>query len=156
MNNRTLINNRFHRTDNRVYDVGTCCEPVPDVKDKDSQLLDYIYSIDPTTGVPRGDIAQFLGENTNEQVKSFIQMNLMKDNVQEQVNVSVPNDVLNKMRDVINDDDIAYFSRNDGESSEEYAQRMHNYFAEERYKNALRKQNKDMQSFIKKALNDDK
>lgn len=135
-----LYNSRFHRTDGRVFADSVALEHPVDVKDKNAQLLDYIFHIDPNTGVPRGDLALFLGENTNSEVKQFIEMNLLKDNVQETTSVSIPNDILNKMRETINDDDIAYFSRNDGESSDAYAERLHQYFEDEKYKNALRRE----------------
>ena len=82
----------------------------PDVKKKDSQLLNYIYSVNPVTGLPQGDLAVYLGDKANPQVRAFIEMNLLQETDNSKSSFRLPDDVLNKFREHISDDDIAAFS----------------------------------------------
>lgn len=105
-----------------------------DVKEQNEVLLDYIYGLDPVTSLPCGDLAIYLGDKANPEIRNFIELNLMKERVDDKGSLSLPNDVLNKMRSVITDDDIAAFSRHHGESKEEYADRIKLYFLQEKKK----------------------
>lgn len=108
--------------------------PAPDVKKKDSQLLNYIYSVNPVTGLPQGDLAVYLGDKANPQVRAFIEMNLLQETENSKSGFKLPDEVLNKFREHISDDDIAAFSRNHGETKEEYADRMKLYMLQEKQK----------------------
>lgn len=104
--------------------------------DVHNPLLDLIFAKD-ERGCHVGDVSQFLGDKTNPQVKEFIQSQLMIQNPDEQ-GLSMNHDLINKMRGVINDDDIARFSRNHGESPEQYAMRIGSFFSEEKAKNVAK------------------
>ena len=119
-----------------------------DVSKKDSQLLDYIYSINPVNGLPQGDLAVYLGDKANPKIKEFIQLNLLHENVDSKSGVSIPQDVLNKFREVITDDDIAAFTRNHGESKEEYADRMKLYMLQEKTRRSEERVAKARKEFL--------
>lgn len=104
----------------------------PEINKDVQSLLDYIFGVDPNSGLPVGDLAIYLGKKCNPQVKEFIQSNLMLENALPDSSVNLPPDVVNKFRSVINDDDIAFFSRNHGESREEYSDRLRLYFEDQK------------------------
>lgn len=106
--------------------------PLPDTPEPAKQLLDMIYSRDKVTGLPVGDLAIFLNEKANPEVKAFIEQSLMKDNNNFGDGISIPQDMLNAARKVIGDDDIAFFGRAYGETPEEYAGRMNKFFDSQR------------------------
>lgn len=137
-----------------VPQIGVSSVPVDDkladVKDKDSQLLDYIYALNPVTGLPQGDLAVYLGDKANPQIKAFIQANLMNEITEGKSEMNFSQDVLNRFRDTISDDDIAAFSRNHGESKEEYADRMKLYFLQEKQKRSKQR----YESQLKKLIED--
>lgn len=125
-------------------------DKLADVKDKDSQLLDYIYALNPVSGLPQGDLAVYLGDKANPQIKAFIQANLMNEISEGKSEMNLSQDVLNKFRETISDDDIAAFSRNHGESKEEYADRMKLYFLKEKQKRSKQR----YESQLKKLIED--
>ena len=104
-----------------------------DVVNIDSALLSYIFGNDPETGAPIGDLSVYLGDKASPEIKLYIEQNLLQPNM-DNSSLSLPTDVINKMRSVITDDDIAYFTRNDKETREEYADRLRYYFDSERQK----------------------
>lgn len=137
-----LLNKRFHPTRSKCY-----VEYVPSVNDvtmKDDPLLDYIFGVNPVTGLPEGDIAMFLSDKTNPEIKNFISQQLLIENGSSDEGLSLPDSVTNRFREVISDDDIASFSRNHGETTQEYASRLRNWFAEEKQRNA---EKRDLQKF---------
>ena len=121
-----------------VSDIKTIpAKDSPDSNIKESNpLLDLIFAPD-ERGCLNGDLSQFLSDKTNPQVREFIQSQLMIENPDEK-GLSLNADVINKMRGVVNDDDIARFSRNHGESPEQYAMRIGSFFSEERAKNVAK------------------
>lgn len=107
--------------------------PVKDIKDEKhedtrppyEELLDMIYSIDPRTGMPKGDLAVFMNVDANPEIRDFIQKNLMMEMPTSDGQGLVMNDALrNSFTKNITDDDIAEFSRNANETSDEYAKRI--------------------------------
>lgn len=107
--------------------------PVKDIKDEKKEdtrppyeeLLDMIYCIDPRTGMPKGDLAVFLNGDANPEIRDFIQKNLMMEMPTGDGQGLVMNDALrNSFTKNITDDDIAEFSRNANETSDEYAKRI--------------------------------
>lgn len=112
---------------------GSPIEPVSDKKDE-NPLLNYIYSVD-QHGNPVGDVAMFLGDDTRDEVKQFIKQNLLTPVNDSSSGLSLPVEVVNKMRSTISDDDIAKFSRSRDESVEEYAYRLRQHFDDIRTKN---------------------
>lgn len=51
-----------------------------DIKSQIDSVLDSIFSIDPRTKLPTGDIGVFMNKNTSDEVKKYIQDNLLADN----------------------------------------------------------------------------
>lgn len=121
------------------------CDKVDTLK-QDNALLDYIYGINPETGLPNGDLAFYLGSDTRPEIRTFIEKNLLVDmsNLGKSP-LDLPTEVVNKMRSVITDDDIAHFSRNHGETREEYASRIKVWLENERYRRIQEKRDSDYQ-----------
>lgn len=94
-----------------------------DVPETTKQLLDLIFSVDPVTHLPKGDLSMFLSPKTNAEVRLFIEQNLMNPQ-QEGQGLSLPTETVNQLRETITDDDIASFSRNYNETTEDYAERI--------------------------------
>lgn len=128
-------------------------EPAPPIIDNNvvetpepnKALLDLIYGVDKSTGLPCGDIALFINPKSNAEVRNFIELNLMRENSDGVSQVSIPQPVLNKMKSTITDDDIARFSRHDGENREQYAMRIRQYFDSERDRIAAEKRQKNLE-----------
>lgn len=142
MNKVIAFNRRFSLSqlsdgsidDKRVFDT--------DVKSKSEQLLDLIFGLD-IHGLPLGDLAMFYNKNANPEVRRFIEDNLfIEHNPASSSPLSLPQDVMNRYRESITDDDIARFSRDGNESREEYASRLRNYFIEQRFENWKKKEQK--------------
>ena len=121
-----------------------------DVLNKDSQLLDYIYAIDPHSCMPSGDLAIYLGDKANPEIRQFIEMNLLNENPNVDSPMSLPDDVVNKMKGVIKDDDIAFFTRNHNETREEYADRLKLYFLKEKEVRRREGKLKEIEGLLKK------
>lgn len=107
--------------------------PVKDIVDEKQEdtrppyeeLLDMIYSIDLRTGMPKGDLAVFMNGDANPEIRDFIQQNIMMEMPTSGGQGLVMNDALrNSFTKNITDDDIAEFSRNANETSDEYAKRI--------------------------------
>ena len=95
------------------------------VRNKYDEILDQIYSLDPVTGNPRGDLAVFLSADAHPEIRDFIQRNLLMDlGDNGESNLVLPDSVRNQFSRFVTDDDIASLSRNRGESMDEYAQRL--------------------------------
>lgn len=100
-------------------------EKQEDVRPPYEELLDMIYSIDPRSGMPKGDLAVFMNGDANPEIRDFIQKNLMMEMPISEGQGLVMNDALrNSFTKNITDDDIAEFSRNANETSDEYAKRI--------------------------------
>ena len=78
------------------------------------EVLDEIFSVDPVTGNPRGDIQYFLSKDGNPQVKAWLETNLFTSRRSDTGYDSKQFD----------DDLIAEFARNDGESVKDYSARL--------------------------------
>lgn len=90
------------------------CKTTDFLDDLSVLLLSQVFAVDPMTGLPRGDIAQFLSDKTNPEVKDFIQNTLMK-KVDTQ---TVPFD------ERITDDDIFDSMPYQGEKRDDYVDRI--------------------------------
>ena len=110
-------------------------ENQPEEKDVSSipDLLKIIFAPD-ERGCLTGDINLFVNSNTNPEIRQFIESQLMNENPHSK-GLSLSDDVLNKMRSVITDDDIARFTRNHDEDVNAYAYRIGSYFQKERLDN---------------------
>lgn len=97
---------------------------------KVQQLLDYIYTRS-EDGRLTGDLAVFLNEKANKEVREFIQTNLHKRLSSSDTDIPP---VLQSRFHELTDDDLAEFSINDGESIEDYGKRLRDYIDTERMK----------------------
>lgn len=87
---------------------------VPSPESQLDIILNEIFSVDPVTGMPKGDIAYYLGENGNPQVREWIKNNLLQ-----------PRSVITGADPQrVSDDLIAEFSRGADETNEAYAKRL--------------------------------
>lgn len=119
-----------------------------DVKASDSQLLDYIYAVDPVSGIPQGDLAIYLGDKANPEIKSFIELNLLKPIESPEGLSHLPTDVTNQFKS-LSDDDIAFFSRNHDESKEEYSDRIKLFFLKEKETRLAKKRVDELERVLK-------
>lgn len=88
----------------------------PDAVSNDplSQVLNEIFSVDPETGNPRGDIQYFLSKDGNPEVKAWLESHLLQPRV-----VQSGNDP-----EKVADDLIYEFSRRSDESVQDYQDRL--------------------------------
>lgn len=94
---------------------------LPEEEMTDTQLynvLKEVYSVDPQTGLPRGDIQYFLSPNANPQVKAWLQDNLLKPRAKQQ----------GSSIEGVTDDMLVEYSRKFGESVNAYRQRMQDIY----------------------------
>ena len=100
---------------------------VSDVRKKHDDLLDIIFSVDPVTNMPSGSIEQYLSDKTSDEVRTFIERNLLCD--LPDVSASVPNSLRDDLLK-LDGEFIAKVSRNSFEDRESYEQRVQKYFQE--------------------------
>lgn len=137
-----LFNQRFKLTNLGVGSINKLFVEKTDVSSKYEQLLNLIYGAD-IHGLPQGDLSIFYNKNANPEVKRFIEDNLFIEHDSASSSpLSLPQDVMNRYRETITDDDIARFSRDSNESREQYASRLRNYFIEQRFENWKKKEQK--------------
>lgn len=139
MNKIELFNSRFDVVSKREYKKGECPNEKVDVKDKNKQILDLIFGLDPITKHPIGDIAMYTSDKVNPEVRMFIEQNLLISREGDS-GLSIDQDTVNKMNANLTDDDVARFSRNHGESKEDYALRLKDYFEHEKYERARKRE----------------
>lgn len=88
----------------------------PEMELDESQLkavLDEIFSVDPVSGFPKGDIQYYLSSEGNPQVKQWLENNLLK-----------PRMASSSNPEGVTDDMIAEFARKPDESYYSYASRL--------------------------------
>lgn len=78
------------------------------------EVLDEIFSVDPVTGNPRGDIQYFMSKDGNPQVKAWLESNLLQPRRDNPSYDGID----------VTDDLLAEFSRKSGENAESYAARI--------------------------------
>lgn len=130
MSRLKLYSKRFDILSDIQYVEPLRSERKVETRSSKDELLDLIYGVDSVTGLPKGDLAQFLSDKTNPQLRQFIEANLMNENSSNVDSLHFGNDVINKFRSVISDDDIVRFSRNHDETIEDYANRMNKEITE--------------------------
>ena len=90
-------------------------DKLPDLtQGKLQEVLDEIFSVDPISGFPRGDIQYFLSKDGNPQVKAWLESNLLQPRAQRN-GTSI---------DGVTDELIAEFAKNPNEDFESYATRI--------------------------------
>ena len=89
-------------------------DPVPQVDNSElKQVLDEIFSVDPVTGFPKGDIQYYMSADGNPMVKQWLETHLLK-----------PRQSSGQSMQGLTDDMIIEFSRIKGESIEDYQARL--------------------------------
>lgn len=95
------------------------------VRSKDDDILDMIFCIDPITRFPCTSIAAYLSDKTADEVRTYIERNLLKDIPADQYPTNI--------REALNDIDTDFMvkvSRNQFETDEEYEDRVSGYLQE--------------------------
>lgn len=97
-------------------------EKDPDYVMPDSELdrvLSEIFSVNPRTGLPYGDLSYFLSPNGNPTIKAWLENNLLKPRFGERLKT-----------EGITDDMIEEYSRGADESVKDYETRLFGIFAD--------------------------
>lgn len=89
-------------------------EPIADSDSTMFDILREIYSVDPISGLPKGDIQYYLSKDGNPDVKRWLETNLLQPRA-----ISSGSSV-----EGITDDMIADFARRSDESVSQYVERM--------------------------------
>lgn len=92
-------------------------EFVPSVSQLDDILKD-IFSVDPESGLPRGDLAYYLSPDGNPTVKAWLENNLLKPRAK-RVGTSIEG---------VTDDMLYEYSRGSNESVTDYAVRLRSIY----------------------------
>lgn len=98
-----------------------------DVKSPVDSLLDFIFSRDPITGFPVGDLSMYLSDKTSDEVRSFIEAHLMSDLGNDNV-LDLDTDIRSEMKKLPSDF-LAACSRDRFEDIESYEARISNYIS---------------------------
>lgn len=154
MNKMFDFSTRLENLPDGYLDEKSKTEETPDVRNSDSQLLDYIYALDPVTSLPCGDLAIYLGDKANPEIRNYIEMNLLQPLAPDSGS-NMPDEVVNKFR-TLSDDDVAFFSRFKSESREEYADRLKLYFVQEKQKRRQEGRLKEIEGLLKKSDDDNR
>ena len=89
-------------------------DPAPDIMQSQlKEVLDEIFSVDPISGFPKGDIQYYLSSEGNPQVKQWLENNLLK-----------PRMSGGSSLEDITDDMRVEFSRSANESVSDYQARL--------------------------------
>lgn len=107
------------------FPKGNFEEVVPEREDSDKSLFDLVFSVNPKTRLPDGDLAVYMSANTSPDVKRFIEMQLHNPS-------NSSGDVSFGDYGEISDDDIAYFTRSRNESVADYRNRCYDRLMEYR------------------------
>lgn len=100
-------------------------EPIKvDVDRTQNEVLDYVFSIDPLTGLPSSAIGRYLSDEIDDEVRSFIEKHILTDLPQEIKDY--PDEVRNALNKV-DDDFMIKCQRMRFESLDEYHERVQSY-----------------------------
>lgn len=86
------------------------------VMNEGDDIFSIIFSVNPKTKLPDGDIVQFMSEKTSPEIRDYIQRQLMNP-------IDLPSD--GGKYDGLDDDTIAAYTRHSYESVTEYRDRMY-------------------------------
>lgn len=119
--------------------------PRSEVRSAGDDILDIIYSVDPIQNVPTGSIYQYLSDKTSDEVRTFIERNILVD--LPSTVMDVPDNLRGALRD-LDSEFIAKVSRNPYETNEDYESRVHGYLQE---MNSKIKQDSERESWLAKV-----
>lgn len=87
-----------------------------DVVRGDAGLFASIFTVDPVTNLPSGDLGMYMSDKTSPEVRLFIEQQLMRDAGDDGSSVQSAD---------LSDDDIVAYSRKHGESVDAYRHRVY-------------------------------
>lgn len=120
-----------------------------DIVKKEDDILDLIFTVDPLTGYPTGDISMYMSDKTSAEVREFISQNLMRKIDDDGSVLDLPSDVREKFRE-LPDDLITELSRDRFESVESYEERINNFLKSERDSYISERKKDDTRKFFDK------
>lgn len=125
-----------------------------DIVKKEDDILDFIFTIDPLTGFPNGDISQYMSEKTSAEVRDFISQNLMREHNDDGSVLDLPSNVREQFRE-LPDELLSDLSRDRFESVEDYEQRINKFLESERDKYIAERKKSDTAKFFKRYFSKD-
>lgn len=108
----------YRQVANLEYEPTIDPERKSDVQSNVDSILDSIFAVDPVTMLPSGDIAKFMSSKVSPEIREFIRQNLMS---------PVPDDGVSAKFGTLSDDDIVAFSRQQGETLDDYRSRLFSF-----------------------------
>lgn len=108
--------NLYRPLENKSFEIPAGQELVVESSSAEKSLFDMMFSVNPLTKLPQGDIAQYLSDKTHPDVKNFIELQLLSPN-------NIKSDAGAEFS-ALSDDDIAEFTRGVNESVASYRSRM--------------------------------
>lgn len=123
-----------------------------DIVKKEDDIFDLIFTVDPLTGYPTGDISMYMSDKTSAEVREFISQNLMRPVGDDGNVLDLPSDVREKFRD-LPDDLITELSRDRFESVESYEERISEFLKKERNDFIRKRSNNDKLEFFDRFFN---
>lgn len=118
----------------KTQSMALCPQDIPEneriepVRTSQDDLLDLIFAIDPVTGFPSGSLAQYLSDNTSDEVRDFIEKHILVD-LPSLTDSSLPEAVNMAFRELEPDFQLNLM-RKPFESLGEYEHRVKTYFNE--------------------------
>lgn len=116
----------------KTQSMALCPQDIPEfekiepVRTSQDDLLDLIFAIDPVTGFPSGSLSQYLSDKTSDEVRDFIEKNILVD-LPSQTDSSLPEAVNMAFRELEPDFQLNLM-RKSFESLGEYEGRVKTYF----------------------------
>lgn len=116
----------------KTQSMALCPKDIPEVdkiepvRTSQDDLLDLIFAVDPITGFPSGSVSQYLSDKTSDEVRDFIEKNILVD-LPSQTDSSLPEAVNMAFRELEPDFQLNMM-RKSFESLGEYESRIKTYF----------------------------
>lgn len=154
MNNKYLGYSRYQGLDKIQYieptekSVGNLVGWSSDIRAKEDDLLDLIFTRDPLTNLPTGAYQQFLSDKIQPEIRQFILDYLMSRSVD--TDTDIPDDISAQF-DNLPSEFIAQCSRNQYESVEQYEQRISEYIRQAREEDEFKARYERYQKSMKKV-----
>lgn len=131
----------------------SCPSVETEVRDKNQDILDLIFSVDPVTLLPVGSLAMYMSDKTNKEVVEFIEDNLLKEFKQSNVG-NYPQAVIDGLRE-LDSKFMCEISRNRFETTEDYEIRVRDYLDNLKRETDFKSlRSKIVSKFTKKDINE--